>query len=37
VTSARRAGWDEIDDAAHVLQDTHGDRVARTVLARIEA
>lgn len=27
--------WDEFDDAAHFLQDTHGAGVARAVLARI--
>lgn len=27
--------WDEFDDAGHFLQDTHGDRIARAVLARI--
>lgn len=29
--------WDEIADAGHFLQDTHGDRVARIVLDRIDA
>lgn len=28
--------WDAFDDAGHFLQDTHGDRVARAVLARID-
>jgi pimeloyl-ACP methyl ester carboxylesterase len=27
--------WDAFDDAAHFLQDTHGERVARAVLDRI--
>ena len=27
--------WDAFDDAAHFLQDTHGDRVAQAVLHRI--
>jgi len=26
--------WDEFDDAAHFLQDTHGERIAEIVLAR---
>jgi haloalkane dehalogenase len=29
--------WDALDDAAHFLQDTHGDRVARIVLDRAGA
>jgi haloalkane dehalogenase len=29
--------WDAFDDAAHFLQDTHGEQVARSVLARIDA
>lgn len=29
--------WDAFDDAAHFLQDTHGDRVARIVLDRAGA
>jgi len=24
--------WDEFDDAAHFLQDTHGERIAEIVL-----
>lgn len=28
------ATWDEFDDAAHFLQDTHGDRIADVVLRR---
>jgi haloalkane dehalogenase len=27
--------WDAFDDAGHFLQDTHGDRIAETVLARV--
>ena len=27
--------WDAFDDAAHFLQDTHGDRIAQAVLDRI--
>lgn len=29
--------WDAFDDAAHFVQDTHGDRVAQVVLDRIGA
>lgn len=29
--------WDSFDDAAHFLQDSHGDLVAQAVLARINA
>jgi haloalkane dehalogenase len=27
--------WDAFDDAGHFLQDTHGDRIAQTVLQRV--
>jgi pimeloyl-ACP methyl ester carboxylesterase len=27
--------WDSFDDAAHFLQDTHGERIAALVLARV--